>query len=208
MQITKPCVLALCDFNGTVVDRDMIRLLADEAGIASSPFERGTRDDINYYVQRIHFERDDAESRIDRALLFDQSFLRFERACAAADISLVVATSGIRELVSGYLHRRGIEVPVYASEAEMQPAGWQMQFHDDSIAGIDKAAFAKAALRDGRRVVVIGDDRSDFEAALVATTVFAKSGSPLQQFLIDARRPHHAFLSFDDILARWPPATW
>ena len=200
-------VLALCDFNGTIVDADMIKALAAGAGAAASPFEPGTREDIEHYARQLSFDRSEAENHIEAAVNFDSSFVPFERACFAAGVLLIVITSGVRELVERYLQRRNVSVPVFSNDADISRDGWRMRFRDDSPAGIDKAAFALAALRDGRKVAVIGDDRSDFEAALAASIVFAKRSSPLDHFLHDRRRKVRTFSTFTEILKRWPPST-
>lgn len=201
-------VLALCDFNGTIVDTDMLRALAAFTDAAQSPFDRGTRADIEHYARQVSLNLAEAEERIEGSVQFDASFIPFERACTVAGVLLVVVTSGIRPLVEQYLRRRNIHLPVFANECEFGEDGWSMRFCDQSPSGIDKDAFVRAALREGRRVVVIGDDRSDFEAALAATTVFAKRGSALEGFLRERAHGFHAFSKFDEILDRWHPKTW
>ncbi len=136
----RPRLLALCDFNGTIVDRDMLVVLASQAGADPSPYEQGTRADIDRLAQLLTIGRDEAERRIERGVQFDASFGSFVRACAGAGVLLVVVSSGIRELIERYLARRGIYLPLYASEAEMRSDGWRMRFHDDSPSGIDRPA--------------------------------------------------------------------
>ena len=204
----RPRLLALCDFNGTIVDRDMLVVLASQAGADPSPYEQGTRADIDRLAQLLTIGRDEAERRIERGVQFDASFGSFVRACAGAGVLLVVVSSGIRELIERYLARRGIYLPLYASEAEMRSDGWRMRFHDDSPSGIDKAGFVRSAQRGGSRAVVIGDDRSDFEAVLLANVVFAKADSALERFLRENGRECRSFATFAELLERRPPATW
>jgi HAD superfamily phosphoserine phosphatase-like hydrolase len=203
-------IVALCDFNGTIVDRDMLDYLAAFAdakhGCARSS-DRGYRSEIARRARAVRFDRDEAERRIEEGLKFDETFPDFQRACENAGVELVILTSGIEELVERYLARRGMHVPVIGNAAEFGTSGWRMHFRDESPAGIDKRAYVERALTRGAKAIVIGDDRSDFEAALAANIVYAKSGSELESFL-SGKRTFRPFRQFADILARWPPAQW
>lgn len=205
-------VVAFCDFNGTIVDRDMLDYLASTAESytqSTSPlFEQGYRADIIRRARAIRYGRDEAEQRLDANLRFDDSFVEFQRACAAAGVELLILTSGVQELVERYLARRGVAAPVVGNAADFRGDGWRIRFRDDSPAGIDKRGFVERAQGEGRTAVVIGDDRSDFEAALVADVTYAKKGSELERFLSTQLRECRPFVSFDDILTRWPPARW
>lgn len=203
-------MVAFCDFNGTIVDRDMIDHLASSVGdeCIDAAVERHSRADIARRASMITYDRDEAERRIDNGVLFDESFLGFSTSCASAGVALIILTSGVEELVGRYLSRRGVDVPVFGNQADFLPDGWSIRFRDDSVAGIDKRQFVVAARAEGRFIVVIGDDRSDFEAALAADLVFAKASSELLRFLDVQDRAYHAFRRFADILERWPPNTW
>lgn len=171
-------------------------------------FERGSRADISRRAGALSFDRDEAERRIEKGIHFDDSFADFARVCASRGIALVLLTSGVQELVERYLGRRGVSVPVIGNAAEIRPDGWRVHFRDESVAGIDKRGFVERARREGRKAVAIGDDRSDFEAALVADVTFAKADSELAHFLDGRSVPYHAFRRFSEILERWPPRTW
>ncbi len=203
-------IVALCDFNGTIVDRDMLDYLAAFADAelgSGSGSGHGYRSEIARRAHAVRFDRDEAERRIEEGLKFDETFPDFQRACADAGVELLVLTSGIAELVERYLARRGVYVPVIGNAAEFEATGWRMHFRDESPAGIDKRAYVERALERGVKAIVIGDDRSDFEAALAANTVYAKSGSELESFLSE-KRSFRSFRKFADILERWPPAKW
>ncbi|HTX03577.1 MAG TPA: HAD-IB family phosphatase [Candidatus Acidoferrales bacterium] len=205
-------VVAFCDFNGTIVDRDILDYLASMtrgySENAPLPLEREYRGDIARRARALSFDRDEAERRLEAGIRFDDSFPDFSRACADAGVALVVLTSGIQELVERYLARRGVNLPVVGNSAEFRSDGWRIHFRDDSLAGIDKKSFVESARREGRLTVVLGDDRSDFEAALHADVVYAKTGSELQRYLASQQRRFHAFGRFEEILERWPPSTW
>lgn len=204
--------VAFCDFNGTIVDRDMLDYLASTAPRfpdgASLPAEREYRSDIVRRARALSLDRDEAERLLEAGIRFDHSFPMFARACAAAGVALLVLTSGIEELVKRYLARRDVNLPVIGNRAEFRSDGWRIHFRDDSLAGIDKRGFVEDERKAGRRTIVLGDDRSDFEAALVADITYAKTGSELQRYLARRQRLSRAFARFEEILERWPPSTW
>ncbi len=203
-------IVALCDFNGTIVDRDMLDYLVavSDAELGSgSGSDRGYRSEIARRARAVRFDRDEAERCVEEGLKFDETFPDFQRACEDAGIELLVLTSGIEELVERYLARRGVYVPVIGNAAEFDTNGWRVHFRDESPAGIDKRGYVERALQRGVKAIVIGDDRSDFEAALAATSVYAKSASELESFL-SGKRSFRSFRKFVDILERWPPARW
>ena len=190
----------MLDYLASTTDRD--------AESAPLPIERGYRADIARRAHAIRYDRDAAERLIERGIRFDETFPAFRSACRSANLDLVVVTSGIQELVERYLARRGIVTPVVGNGADMRSDGWRIRFRDDSLAGIDKQAFVEHAHGEGRRAVLIGDDRSDFDAALAADVTYAKTDSALERFLAERGRAFRAFDRFSEILERWPPALW
>jgi len=190
----------------------MLEYLASETGRAADstplPLERGYRADIARRARALTFDRDEAEAYIERGIQFDDSFPAFACACQLAAIPLFVLTSGVEELVGRYLARRGIDLPVIGNGAEYRSDGWRIRFRDDSLAGIDKRGFVDGAHREGRTAILIGDDRSDFEASEAADLTYAKAGSELERFLLTRDRSYRSFGSFADIMLRWPPSTW
>jgi|GEM_PF-6281165 len=210
--MTKTGTSVICDFNGTVVDRDMIDYLAmtaayNEASAETSPI-RGTRAEIARKAALLRFDLAEAERRIEKGIRFDESFPEFWRSCECQGFQFTIVTSGIRELVERYLGRRGVSARVVGNSAEYRLSGWEIHFRDASVAGIDKSEFVEEARSLGNRTVVVGDDISDFSAAERADRVFVKDGSPLDRHLTDAHAPGYRFLNFADLMAKWPAATW
>lgn len=175
---------------------------------ASLPLEREYRSDIARRARTLSFDQDEAERRLEAGIQFDDSFPEFAQAGAAAGVALLVLTSGIEELVRRYLARRSVNLPVIGNGAEFRSDGWRIHFRDDSLAGIDKRGFVESARNEGHRTVVLGDDRSDFEAALRADVTYAKTASELQRYLVSQQRLCREFGCFKEILERWPPSAW
>ena len=129
----------------------------------------------------------------------DPAFAPFVRAAHAYGARVAVVSSGIRQIIEPALARAGVDVPVFANDVDFAPDGWRMTFIDDSLNGHDKAARVRAARELGDRTVYVGDGLSDFEAASVAETVFAKKGRALERFARERGLAAVAFASFDEI---------
>lgn len=205
-------VSVFCDFNGTVVDRDMIDYLAttvvNDETTATTASTRGTRAEIARKAGLLRFDLAEAERRIERGIRFDESFPEFWRSCERRGFRFIIVTSGIRDMVERYLQRRNVSARVVGNSAEYRLSGWEIRFHDESVAGIDKSVFIEKDRSVGNRTVVVGDDISDFAAAKRADRVFAKQGSPLDRHLADACIPGYRFLNFADLMTRWPVESW
>ena len=210
--MTETGVSVFCDFNGTVVDRDVIDYLAttvvNKEVFAANTSMKGTRAEIARKAALLRFDLAEAERRIEKGIRFDESFPEFWRACERKGFQFTIVTSGIRDLVERYLRRRGVSARVVANSAEYRLSGWEIRFRDASVSGIDKGEFVEEARSIGHRTVVVGDDISDFSAAERADRVFVKDGSPLDRHLADAHTPGYRFFNFADLMAKWPVETW
>ncbi len=201
--------IVFCDFNGTITDRDMLGTLAapsrhdeNSAGTVDSGSSESVtlRAEISSLAASITLSREEAERVLEERLRFDDSFRTFARSCRAAGVELVVLTSGVAELIERYLTRRGIiGLPVIGNEAEYSQTGWRIHFRDRSPDGNAKFPYVMDARRRHCETIVIGDDESDFEAAVVADRRFAKRNSPLDRFLSANALAHVPFDSFDEI---------
>lgn len=199
----------LCDFNGTMTNRDMLAALVDSYGHheflrrISDARSRGLlslRERIAAEARVITCTLDEADARLTSLVEFDTTFIPFYRQRIRGAISLTIVSSGIEELIVRTLDRHGIRrVPLFANGVEPRPDGWRVLFRDSTPEGNAKRPYVEAAQRNGYRVVAIGDDESDFAMALVADVRFAKRASPLHRFLEARGVSHHVFNTFDDV---------
>lgn len=198
-----------CDFNGTITNRDMLAALLESFGKGFVLREilgarsRGfftLRESIAAQARALTCSLDDADARLDSLIAFDKTFGSFYRRNIAGGQSLVIVSSGIEPLIVRMLARHDITaVPVFANGIDASPGGWRVLFRDESPEGNAKRPYVEAAIQNGYRTIIIGDDESDFEMATIAEVRFARRASPLHEFLQTRHFDHYVFDSFDDV---------
>jgi 2,3-diketo-5-methylthio-1-phosphopentane phosphatase len=143
---------------------------------------------------------DEADAILARSTHVDPTFKSFVERCEAGRVDLTIVSSGIAPLIERALHRSGLgRVKVLANGVSADPAGWALQFRDDSPNGHDKAAAVRAAVAQKETVAYIGDGYSDYEAALAAHVRFAKRGRSLERYLRERRVPFTPFAVFAEV---------
>lgn len=200
-----------CDFNGTVIDRDMLAVLLESFGKANLLRElrdarsRGfltQRECIAAQARALTCSLDEADARLRSLVTFDETFEPFYRRNVASRVPLVIVSSGLEPLIARMLERHHIAAPILANGVEASPKGWTVAFRDATPEGNAKRPYVEAALRDGYKTVTIGDDESDFGMAAVADVRFARRGSPLHAFLVERNLDHYPFDAFEDVSRR------
>lgn len=211
----QPFVCVFSDFNGTIVEPDMLAALLGAYGHSAllQQVEDGRmrgyvslRERIAAEARALTCSLAEADALLDTLLSFDESFTSFCERCTWANVSVTLLTSGIEPLVRNMLVRHGIEsIPLIANDVDDRRDGWLVRFRDATPEGNAKHPHVERARREGRRTVIVGDGESDFEMARIADVRFAKRASPLDAFLKSVRLPYHAFDTFEDV---WERLCW
>ena len=192
------------DFDRTISTRDMFDALIEGLGNAvSKPVaqDRTVREERVEQASAVRCSMDDAYAVLAANLELDETFPSFARMCRFSGLSLTILSTGIAEIETRLCGRLGIDwIPVIANDVEISDGRWRMLFRDDSPVGLAKEEYILAAARSGLQTVMIGDGRSDFEAARVANMRFAKSGSALEAYLREAGLTFSSFGRFSDLL--------
>jgi 2-hydroxy-3-keto-5-methylthiopentenyl-1-phosphate phosphatase len=148
---------------------------------------------------------DDVSAYLRRAINVDPTFADFVRVCRERGAALTVVSSGVERIIAERLAEVGVrDVAIVANGLVADPAGWRLVFRDDVPNGTDKAALIRSAAATGARTVLVGDGRSDFDAALAADVRFAKRGAPLERYLRERDIPCESFANFREIAERLP----
>jgi 2-hydroxy-3-keto-5-methylthiopentenyl-1-phosphate phosphatase len=106
----------------------------------------------------------------------------------------LIVSSGFHELIEPVLAREGVEAEVWANRLDPRPAGWRVQFRDESSCTTCGEACKRASLPSGGEVVFVGDGYSDRCAALAADRVFARDG--LARYLDERGVAYEPFTDF------------
>lgn len=148
----------------------------------------------------VHLSLDEADAFLQRETFVDPHFVTFVHACRQRGVPVTVLSSGLAPLIERALTRAGLpDLPVVANHVNPSPAGWTIEFLDESDNGHDKAAAVRAAAAAGNETVYCGDGPSDFAAAMVADRRFAKAGRGLERYLRDAGVPFTSFETFETL---------
>jgi HAD superfamily phosphoserine phosphatase-like hydrolase len=165
--------------------------------------ELSLRDAMQEEAASVPVSFDEAAALLEREVGFDPTFPAFVAACEARGMSLTIVSSGIEQIIRRRLAQHGVErLKVVAGALDTSGPQWSIRFPGDSPNGTDKARLVRDARERGERTLFAGDGRSDFEAALAADRVYAKSGSRLAAFLREREVAFVPFERFADITER------
>ncbi|HJQ82651.1 MAG TPA: HAD-IB family phosphatase [Candidatus Binatia bacterium] len=199
------------DFDGTITERDTLVFLTERLGGGERVQQTNVRlardgrislrQCIAGNMRSIRAPFAEAAALLRAHVALDPTFAPFAAWCAGRKIPLTVLSAGFREIIDLYLAPGafpGVEIVANRLEPD-ERTGWRCVFRDRSDTGHDKAAAVRAAQRDGRRAVFIGDGMSDRAPAGVADAVFAKAG--LAAWCRERGIACREFRSFDDVRA-------
>ena len=110
-----------------------------------------------------------------------------------------VLSSGFEEMIRPVLAAAGVNcVDVFANSIDPRPAGWRVQWRDETVCAECSEACKRAGLPADGEVVYVGDGISDRCAARAADRVFATRG--LARYFDEHGLPYEPFDDFHDIV--------
>lgn len=207
-------MLIICDFDGTVTARDtntaLARRFAPDAYAAVegklSSRELTLRDVLAAEFAGI---RVGLETVVEAALEipFRPGFERFLDAAQARDASVVLLSSGFREIIEPMLARDGLvhRVPLQANSIELDEHGGRVTWRELPTCDLcgepckrhDVARLRETHAGRGETVVFVGDGLSDRCGAETADIVFARDS--LARYLDDEGVEYRAWEDFNDV---------
>lgn len=211
-------MLFIVDFDGTISKKDTIDALLEKfADPAWEDVEQewldGKIDAVECMSKQINMVRADhiALENFFRGIELDRGFIPFYDYISPF-AKLVVASDGLDHAIKiAFRHANFPQVPIFSNHLNFTPNGIEMTFpnrkHDCKGGnGNCKCSVAKSLSQNaGEKVVLIGDGKSDACLAHHADFVFAKG--KLIKHCEENHIPHHAFSTFEDVLAivkAWP----
>ena len=180
----------LCDFDGTVTPDDVVDGLLERFGQPGwQGLEQqwranliGSRECMQRQVALLDVSLEELDHYLD-AVQIDPDFQHFVAAARSLGYALSIISDGIDYAIRRILNRHDLSgLPVAANH--LMPGAtsrrWQLTSPfeaPDCLSGTCKCArIANARSHSGRRVLLIGDGRSDFCASGAADLIFAKPG--------------------------------
>jgi 2-hydroxy-3-keto-5-methylthiopentenyl-1-phosphate phosphatase len=131
-------------------------------------------------------------------------FKDFYQYCRENKLELVVVSDSLEWAIRYVLSQVGVEdIRVMSNRIFFEPQGFRFEFPfynpDAGQTGVCKRDIAEEFKAQGRRVVLIGDGRTDYDASLAADFVFARDA--LWEFCQKNTLPSRHYNDFFDVLA-------
>jgi HAD superfamily phosphoserine phosphatase-like hydrolase len=188
------------DFDGTVTERDTLRMVLAEFGEravvdeADAQLHRGAislREEITTQFSSVRAPLDEVVGWVVENATVRPGFREFAR-----EFRPLLVSSGFHELIEPVLEREGVEVELHANRLDPRLDGWRVDWRypaDCEVCG----ESCKRSLLPAGYVVYVGDGYSDRCAALAADRVFATAG--LARYLSDRGVGFEPFADFHDL---------
>jgi 2-hydroxy-3-keto-5-methylthiopentenyl-1-phosphate phosphatase len=203
----------ICDFDGTISTKDttdqLLERFADPAWHAiEAEWISGTIGSAECMRQQVELVRA-SKQELDLFLSqieIDPSFIDFVWFCERQRIDISIASDGIDYIIRSVLARYGLDHLRVTANRLSFLGGNRYTLNPyvtsgvcKSGTGVCKCCLAEVVRTTDKRILYVGDGRSDFCVSQHVDLVLAKSN--LLTFCQQHELPHAAFLSFRDVEA-------
>ncbi|WP_040288460.1 MtnX-like HAD-IB family phosphatase [Alicyclobacillus hesperidum] len=208
-------VRLICDFDGTISERDMITTIMERfAPEESKPIieavkqgRRTVKDGVEAMFQLIPSDQYDEVARFAQDhTRVRHGFPQFIHTCAQLGWKLSVVSGGFDFFVLPVIHKFSTgAVDIYCNHLDTSGHRLHVQWSHpcdpacEGGCGLCKPSVIRELVQPGDSVIVIGDGVTDFKAAQMADFVFARA--QLLALVEERGIPHLPFTTFDDIVA-------
>ena len=207
--------VVLSDFDGTIAEDLSIMIYKKFSSVGMYYADLWTKGLISTPEELVAtFKTIDASpsqlADLIRHAHFDPDFPEFVRLCRERDFEVAIVSDGLEWAIQTSLAQHGVhDVDIYANQIHFVDGTYQISFpwRDENYphAGVCKSNVVAKFHAAGKRVIYIGDGRSDHDAVHAADIVFAK-----EQLLAYCRAehvpaiPYHNFSDLVDSLKSDP----
>lgn len=186
MKNTQPTTI-MCDFDGTISQLCLGDFLYEKFASCGLKYadlwaegKIGTREEIISSFQHISASREEMEQVIE-TLPAIPGFKAFYDFCQSEDYNLIIVSDGLDWSIRYFLSQIGVkEIEVLSNQIIFEENGHRFNFpyynEANPKSGVCKEDIAMEFKQSGQSVYLIGDGRTDFEAAKVVDFVFARDG--------------------------------
>lgn len=210
-------MLFVIDFDGTLsvgdtVDAMLERFASPEWKVVEQDWLDGHITAVQCMQKQMRMVRSDHVSleNFFRGIQLDASFLPFYKHVSQFS-KVAVVSDGLDHAIKVAMKNAALpELPVYANKLHFVPHGIDISWpHKDPTCiagnGVCKCAVARDLSCGDKRIILVGDGKSDACLAKEADVVFAKGS--LIKYCEKHEIPHFKFQTFADVLVKvktWP----
>jgi 2,3-diketo-5-methylthio-1-phosphopentane phosphatase len=211
-QTSNSQVVVLCDFDGTICTANTMDFLYRKfagCGMAfAEKWERGeisTAEEIRSTFATVDASREEMEQALS-TLEIDEGFHHFLAYCHQRGYHVAVVSDGLEWYIEYILGQHGIsDLPIYANRIHFENAGFRFEFpwfHEDTpLRGVSKPRILLSYQDQGKKVVYIGDGKSDTDAIHEADLVYARGW--LAEHCTELGIEAVVFDRFDELIPKW-----
>lgn len=140
----------------------------------------------------------------------DETFLPFLNYLREKEIPLEIVSDGFDFYIEPLLKKYRIQLKYRANTLMYKEKKFSFPYQNGSCwrCANCKVQAVQHYLKQGRRVIYIGDGRSDIYAASISDVIFAKKGETLEKLLQEENIHYIPFQTFGDILSSFQEGLW
>lgn len=206
-----PSTIFLCDFDGTIASvglSDYLYRTFAACGMKYSDLwaagKISTREEIESSFKTITASREEMESAL-AAIQIDPCFPEFIQFCREKGCPVAILSDGLDWAINFVLERGGVSgLPLYSNRIRFTEDGFEFEFpyYDPGtpLYGVGKRKVVEQFRDAGSKVVLVGDGRTDMEAAEVADYVIASN--ELLSYCRERGIPHLPYRNFCEITSQ------
>jgi len=188
MSISKtPKIVVQSDFDGTITEQDVSYLLLDKFADGNwrqilADYQEGKIPVGGFTSRAFAMVKADRQTLVDFLLSSDQVRVRpglpeLSAFCSANGLELIIVSNGLKLYIEAILARLSLRnIKVFAARAHFNPDGMEVKYIGPDGKQLDsglKEPYTELSLKNGGRVIYLGNGPSDFPAARQAHHVFA-----------------------------------
>lgn len=202
-------LVVLSDFDGTVtlcdVGSSLVERFADPASKRAEEEWRqgliGSAKSHERQYSTITASEEELESYIE-TMRIDRTFLSFKEYLEKREIPLKIVSDGFDFYIEHLLNTYGLDVEYQSNRLDLKSMRFTFPHQNPSCwrCANCKVKAVQSHLREGERVIYIGDGLSDLYAALIADCIFVRRGRELEKVLKKRGIEHTPFHTFEEIL--------
>jgi len=203
--------LVQCDFDGTVTEEDASFLILDTFSVSNwrqlfKDYQQGkiTVGQFNEATfSKVEANRETLLEIVRRDTKIRPGFPELVNLCRQNDFRFVIVSNGLDFYIEDILNRLGLpDVEAYAAETHFSPDGLSVQYTGPDGKLLEsnfKLAYVDSFLKEGYRIIYIGDGHSDLSPAEKCSHVFATG--TLLELCQEAKLSYTSFTDFNDIVS-------
>lgn len=199
----------LCDFDGTISRTGLSDFLYGKFASCGMKYSDlwaqdriGTKEEIEKSFQHISASKEEMEIALSGVPLV-KGFVEFYEFTRQQGLDLIVVSDGLEWAIRFVLAQAGIEnIKVMSNRIYFEPEGFRFEFpyFDPSHPkiGVCKVNIVKKFKQAEKKVILIGDGKTDIDATHAVDFVFARDA--LWDYCQSQGIPSHPYRDFFDIL--------